>query len=173
MLKGETIPASEKIFSVFEEHTRWISKGKAARPVELGVPLAVMEDQHQFILDYRIMWEGSDVDLAIPLVESCKQRYPELTVCSFDRSFDSPSNRLRLEQMLEVAALPAQGQLSPIAKARKRETRFAAARQQSIRRWNRRSTTWKAMVWIGSERTDGKALPERWPWRFWQPTSIV
>ena len=66
VLKGETIPASEKIFSVFEEHTRWISKGKAARPVELGVPLAVMEDQHQFILDYRIMWEGSDVDSAIP-----------------------------------------------------------------------------------------------------------
>ena len=36
VLEGETIPASEKIFSVFEEHTRWISKGKAARPVELG-----------------------------------------------------------------------------------------------------------------------------------------
>ena len=130
VLKGETIPASEKIFSVFEEHTRWISKGKAGRPVELGVPLAVMEDQHQFILDYRIMWEGSDVDSAIPLVESCKQRYPELTVCSFDRGFYSPSNRSRLEQMLEVAALPAQGRLSPIAKAREREARFAAARQQ-------------------------------------------
>ncbi len=130
MLKGETIPASEKIFSVFEEHTRWISKGKAARPVELGVPLAAMEDQHQFILDYRIMWEGSDVDSAIPLVESCKQRYPELTVCSFDRGFYSPSNRSRLEQMLEVAALPAQGRLSPIAKAREREARFAATRHQ-------------------------------------------
>ena len=38
VLKGETIPASEKIFSVFEEHTRWISKGKAGRPVELGCP---------------------------------------------------------------------------------------------------------------------------------------
>ncbi len=130
VLKGETIPASEKIFSVFEEHTRWISKGKAGRPVELGVPLAVMEDQHQFILDYRIMWEGSDVDSAIPLVESCKQRYPELTACIFDRGFYSPSNRSRLEQMLEVAALPAQGRLSPIAKARERETRFAAARHQ-------------------------------------------
>ena len=89
-----------------------------------------MEDQHQFILDYRIMWEGSDVDSAIPLVESCKQRYPELTVCSFDRGFYSPSNRSRLEQMLEVAALPAQGRLSPIAKAREREARFAAARHQ-------------------------------------------
>ena len=96
-------------FSVFEEHTRWISKGKAGRPVELGVPLTVIEDQHRFILDYRIMWEGGDVDAAVPLVESCKQRYPELTVRSFDRGFHSPANRSRLERMLEVAALPATG----------------------------------------------------------------
>ena len=130
VLEGETIPASEKIFSVFEEHTRWISKGKAGRPVELGVPLTVIEDQHQFMLDYRIMWEGGDVEAAVPLVESCKQRYPELTVCSFDRGFHSPVNRSRLEQMLEVAALPAKGRLSSMAKAREREARFAAARQQ-------------------------------------------
>ena len=29
------------------------------------------------------------------------------------------------------------------------------------------------MAWTGSERTHGKALPERWPWRSCQPTSIV
>ena len=34
VLKGETIPHDEKIFSVFEPHTRWISKGKAGTPVE-------------------------------------------------------------------------------------------------------------------------------------------
>ena len=130
VLEGETIPASEKIFSVFEEHTRWISKGKAARSVELGVPLAVIEDPYQFILDYQIMWEGGDVDVAVPLVESCKQRYPELTVCSFDRGFYSPANRIRLEQQLEVAALPARGRLSSMAKAREQEARFAEARQQ-------------------------------------------
>ena len=29
LLKGETIPQDEKLFSIFEPHTRWISKGKA------------------------------------------------------------------------------------------------------------------------------------------------
>ena len=29
LLKGETIPQDEKVFSIFESHTRWISKGKA------------------------------------------------------------------------------------------------------------------------------------------------
>ena len=31
------------VFSIFEEHTRWISKGKAGRPVELGVPVCVFQ----------------------------------------------------------------------------------------------------------------------------------
>ena len=39
LLKGETLPQNEKVFSIFEPHTRWVSKGKAGRPVELGVPI--------------------------------------------------------------------------------------------------------------------------------------
>ena len=34
----------EKVFSIFEPYTRWISKGKAGTPVELGVPVCVLED---------------------------------------------------------------------------------------------------------------------------------
>ena len=44
LLRGETIPQDEKVFSIFESHTRWISKGKAGTPVELGVPVCVLED---------------------------------------------------------------------------------------------------------------------------------
>ena len=55
LLKGETIPQNEKVFSIFEPHTRWISKGKAGRPVELGVPVGISEDQYQFILHHEIM----------------------------------------------------------------------------------------------------------------------
>ena len=50
LLKGETLPQNEKVFSIFEPHTRWVSKGKAGRPVELGVPIGIAEDQYQFIL---------------------------------------------------------------------------------------------------------------------------
>ncbi len=32
ILQGEVIPQKEKVLSVFEEHTRWISKGKAGAP---------------------------------------------------------------------------------------------------------------------------------------------
>jgi len=53
VLKGKVIPHKEKVFSIFEEHTEWVSKGKAGVPVELGVRVCVLEDQHQFILHHR------------------------------------------------------------------------------------------------------------------------
>ena len=71
MLEGETIPHEEKLFSLFEPHTRWIMKGKAGKSVELGVPLTVLEDQYPFILDWHLEWHGGDVDVAVPLVAAC------------------------------------------------------------------------------------------------------
>ena len=62
LLKGETIAHDEKVFSIFEE-PRWVSKGKAGCAVELGVPVCVVEDQYQFILHHKILWEG-----AIPIL---------------------------------------------------------------------------------------------------------
>ncbi len=45
VLSGERIPHAEKVFSIFEPHTEWISKGKASVPVELGLRVLVNEDQ--------------------------------------------------------------------------------------------------------------------------------
>ena len=130
LLKGEAIPHDEKVFSVFEEHTRWISKGKAGHPVELGVPLCIVEDQHQFILDHRIMWKGEDVDVAAPLLESCLQAYPDIAVCSFDRGFHSPENQERLGELLKTAALPKKGRPSAAERRREAEPTFAKARRR-------------------------------------------
>ena len=74
LVRGETIPHEEKVFSIFEEHTRWVSKGKAGTPVELGVPVALIEDQYQFILHHEILWQGADVDVAVPLVQKAQAR---------------------------------------------------------------------------------------------------
>ena len=109
VLEGETIPHEEKLFSLFEPHTRWIMKGKAGKPVELGVPLTVLEDQHPFILGWHLQWQGVDVDVAVPLVAACQAQYPELRGCSFDRGFHSPANQQQLAAMLEHVALPAKG----------------------------------------------------------------
>ncbi len=115
VLEGETIPHEEKLFSLFEPHTRWIMKGKAGKPVELGVPLTVLEDQHPFILGWHLQWQA---------------QYPELRGCSFDRGFHSPANQQQLAAMLEHGALPAKGRGTKASRARESEASFVARRRQ-------------------------------------------
>ena len=130
LLKGETIPQNEKVFSIFEPHTRWISKGKAGRPVELGVPVGIAEDQFQFILHHEIMWTGSDVDFAVPMVEITKELFPDFCAVSFDRGFHSPANRARLDELLDDNVLPKKGYLSKADQDREQGETFAAMRRQ-------------------------------------------
>ena len=130
LLKGETIAHEEKVFSIFEGHTRWVSQGKAGTPVELGVPVCVMEDQFQFILHHKILWSGSDVDLAAPMVQETQALHPDLRVCSFDRGFHSPANRVRLDELLDLNVLPRKGRLNRAERERESDEAFSAARRQ-------------------------------------------
>ena len=130
ILKGETIPHNEKVFSIFEPHTRWISKGKAGRPVELGVPVCIIECQYRFILHYEIMWEGSDVDFAVPMVVTTKELFPDFCAVSFDRGFHSQANRARLDEVLVDNVLPKKGYLSKADQDREQGETFAAMRRQ-------------------------------------------
>ncbi len=45
LLEGKSIPHEEEIFSIHKDYTHWIAKGKAGQPVELGVPLSIVESQ--------------------------------------------------------------------------------------------------------------------------------
>ena len=60
VLQGQRIPHEEKVFSIFEPHTRWCAKGKAGVAVELGVPVSVVECEQQFVLHWQVMWSGED-----------------------------------------------------------------------------------------------------------------
>ena len=130
LLKGETIPHNEKVFSIFEPHTRWFSKGKAGRPVESGVPVCIMEDQYQFVLHYELMWEGSDVDFAVPMAVTTKELFPDFCAASFDRGFHSQANRARLDELLVDNVLPRKGRLSKADREREQGETFAAMRRQ-------------------------------------------
>ncbi len=91
LIKGEVIAHGEKVFSVHEEHTRWISKGKAGVVAELGVPVCVLADQYQFILRHHIQWEAGDQDMIVPFLTEAKKHYPTLRSCSLDRGFYTPT----------------------------------------------------------------------------------
>ena len=130
VLLGESIPHNEKVFSVFEEHTEWVSKGKAGAPLELGLRVGVLEDQFGFILHHRVMRQETDDQVAVPMVEGAKERFPRLQSCSFDKGFHSPDNQTRLSDILDRVVLPRKGKLSQEARAIESEAGFVRARRQ-------------------------------------------
>jgi len=130
VILGETIPHAEKVFSVFETHTEWISKGKAGVPVELGLRVCVMEDQHRFVLHHRVMEKQTDDQVTVAMVKETKQRFADLEACSFDKGFHSPANQQELQAHLKLVALPRKGKLSQQAQAVESAEDFVKARRQ-------------------------------------------
>jgi transposase, IS5 family len=55
ILKGEQVPAREKIVSIFEEHTDIIVRGKEAKPVEYGHKIWLNEVEGGIVSHYRIL----------------------------------------------------------------------------------------------------------------------
>jgi hypothetical protein len=112
VVEGKTIPHGEKVFSLFEPHTEWIVKGKAGVPMELGLKVCIMEDQHQFLLHHQVMEKQTDDQVAVSMVSETMARFPSLATCSFDKGFHSPDNQEALAEMLDVVALPRKGKRS-------------------------------------------------------------
>ena len=129
VIKGETILHEEKVFSIFEPHTEWVSKGKAGVPVELGVKVCILEDQHQFILHHHVMTKQTDTCIAVEMVTEARKRFSSLNACSFDKGFHSPANQTELAQQLDQVTLPKKGKLSKERKAIEQADEFTKARR--------------------------------------------
>ena len=88
-----------------------ISKGKEGVSFDLGVPLCILEDQHQFILGFNIMWEGINAEAIKPLVDQVIESFPTLDTLSTDKGFWSPEVYAYLSSKLELAAIPKKGRI--------------------------------------------------------------
>lgn len=106
VLQGETIPHEEKVFSLFQPHTEWISKGKAGVPVELGLRVCVVEDSYRFILHHQVMEKTTDDQIAVSIVKDSQSRFPALNTISMDKGFHSPNNQIQLKERLDLVILP-------------------------------------------------------------------
>jgi hypothetical protein len=130
VLLGETIPHYEKVFSLFEPHTEWIVKGKAGVPVELGLRVCVVEDNHGFILHHQVMEKTTDDQIAVSIIQEAKKLFPDLSSASFDKGFHSPQNQIKLADILDRVILPKKGKLSAADKAREYDPEFIRLRHK-------------------------------------------
>lgn len=52
---GKQVPSAEKVYSLFEEHTELIKRGKAGKPIEFGHKVLLAETGEKFIVHYEPM----------------------------------------------------------------------------------------------------------------------
>ncbi len=130
VIDGKTIPHDEKVFSLFQPHTEWISKGKAGVPVELGMRVCIVEDTHGFILHHRVMQQETDDKFALEMVNATQANFPSFKACSFDKGFHSPDNQRELKEKLDHVVLPKTGKLSSVDKTREYADDFVHAKKK-------------------------------------------
>lgn len=111
VLRGETIPHAEKIFSLFEPNTELINRGKRPDGVEFGHRVLVLEDGAGFIVHIHVMGIGvQDVDVLQPTLAAVQDRLNhKIRQASFDRGFWSPANAEAVASLVEQACLPRKG----------------------------------------------------------------
>ena len=92
VLQGETIPNSEKLFSIFETHTQLYKRGKAGEPVQFGRLVLVFEDGAGFITHYHVLpRDEGDRDVVVEQTRVAQKRHRgKIRRASFDRGFHSP-----------------------------------------------------------------------------------
>lgn len=130
VIQGEAIPHEEKVFSIFEPHTEWISKGKAGVPVELGLKVCIVEDGQGYILHHRVMQKQTDDQIAIDIMAETQTRFPDFKACSFDKGFHSPANQAGLAQILDHVVLPKKGRCNKEEQERESSEAFRSSRRK-------------------------------------------
>jgi len=108
VIKGEQIPHEEKMFSIFEEYTEWVTKGKLRPNVELGKKLAITTDQFNLIVDYQIMEHQADSEIVPELADRISSLY-NVESWSFDKGFWKKENKEKLSAFVETLVLPKKG----------------------------------------------------------------
>jgi len=108
IIDGEEIPHSEKIFSIFEDYTEWITKGKLRPNVELGKRTSITTDQYNLIIDYQVMDHQTDSEIVPDLARRIFEKF-EVNSWSFDKGFWNKNNKKLLKENVVTVVLPKKG----------------------------------------------------------------
>jgi len=109
LIKKETIPHEEKMFSIFETYTEWVVKGKRNPSVELGKKVTIVTDQYDLLLMHKVMDHEQDRDIAIELADSLLSKYKHIDSISFDKGYWNTDNKQILELAIGNVIMPKLG----------------------------------------------------------------
>lgn len=129
VLKGETIPHGEKVFSIFEDYTEWLNKGKRFPGVELGKNTQITSDQFHLIVDHQVMENQVDKSTVISLADRLLPLY-NIDSWSFDKGFYSKDNKEVLGLFVDKVIMPKKGKLNKTEREEEQQADFVKLRNK-------------------------------------------
>jgi IS5 family transposase len=108
-IEGEKVPASERVFSLFERHTELIKRGRREKPVEFGHKVLLCESAERFITDYEVYAKQfPDCELTESVIERHEKLFgtrPE--VVAADKGFCPEAEKFAaLARQVDTLAIP-------------------------------------------------------------------
>lgn len=116
VLRGETVPATEKILSLFEPETALIRRGKARQPTEFGAKVVLDEVEGGLVTDYQVLaGNPPDAPHLVPSVTHHTARFGHPpTLIAADRSFWSVENEQAVHGLgVRRVGIPRRGGTQP------------------------------------------------------------
>jgi IS5 family transposase len=114
---GEDVPNTEKIFSLFEEHTELLQRGKRNKPIEFGHSVLFSQTKEKFITDYLVfLLSPSDTKLLSEVMERHADIFGEpIKNLATDKGFRPDEDTFEdLEEEAEFLAVPRRSTLSDV-----------------------------------------------------------
>ena len=108
-LRGEKVPAAERVFSIFEPHVELIVRGKRSKPVEFGHKIVLTQVREKFISNFQTLEvQEPDNSLTEPAIDGHKEifgTHPD--VAAADKGMNPcAEKRAELEAKVRVLAIP-------------------------------------------------------------------
>jgi IS5 family transposase len=108
-VEGETVPAAERVFSIFEPHTELIKRGRREKPVEFGHAVLLCQTREKFITDYEVFEHRvADCKLTEQVIDRHEQLFGEVPeVLAADKGFCPAAGEYAdLEERIDTLAIP-------------------------------------------------------------------
>ena len=127
VLKGERVPASEKIVSIFEDHTDIIKRGKSQSPTEFGHKVLITTAQSGLITQYQTFRGNPDDAHLVPDILALHQKqygHAPNKFCGDRRFFSVDNEQLAYQEGVKKVSICKPGYRSKDRKQIEKERWF-------------------------------------------------
>lgn len=129
VLHERQVPNEDKLFSIFEEHTELLKRGKAGKDVEFGHMVQIQQTGEKFITDYEVFdHKPVEPTLVRPALRSHKRLFGRLPQSvSGDKGYWSGQEFAKIAKQVEVVSIPKMGRRNRIEQVRELDPLFRLA----------------------------------------------